>query len=291
MTPVFAAEALLRAERFTDVQYRRDQPTGPVAWRVLASGETHLTMAFSGPLLVQIERGDPIVILAGIHAGCFELVGSERVRSIRDLKGKAVAIQALEGAPHIMIALMVAYVGVDPKDINWVIMPNAEAKRQLAAGKVDALYASPPDAQELRAMKVGRVLVNSNIDRPWSQYFCCMLVGNREFVKKHPVATKRAVRAVLKATDMCATNPERVVNLLMNKGYATQRDYALQGLKGTAYQWRQYDAEDTVRFWALRLHQAGMIKSTPQRIMAQRVCAPFGGSCRPSSIRPVESQR
>jgi len=55
----------------------------------------------------------------------------------------------------------------------------------------------------------------------------------------------------------------------MNKGYATQRDYALQGLKETAYQWRQYDVEDTVRFWALRLHQAGMIKSTPQRIMAQ----------------------
>jgi len=171
-------------------------------------------MAFSGPLLVQVERGDPIVMLAGIRAGCFELVGSERVRSIRDLKGKAVAIQALEGAPHIMIALMVAYVGVDPKDINWVIMPNTEAKRQLAAGKVDALYASPPDAQELRAMKVGRVLVNSNVDRPWSQYFCCTLVGNREFVKKHPVATKRAMRAVLKATDVCATNPERVVDLL-----------------------------------------------------------------------------
>jgi NitT/TauT family transport system substrate-binding protein len=272
MTPMFAAEALLRTEGFTDVQYRRDQPTGSLAWRALASGETHLTMAFSAPLLIQIERGDPIVVLAGIHAGCFELVGSERVRSVRDLKGKTVAVQALEGAPHILISLMVAYVGVDPrKDIKWVILPNAAAKQQLAAGKIDAFYASPPDAQELRAKKVGRVLVNSNLDRPWSQYFCCTLVANREFVNQHPVATKRALRAILKASDICAADPERVVDLLVSKGYVTQREHALQGLKDTSYRWRQYDIEDTVRFWALRLHQAGMIRATPQRIMAQGV--------------------
>jgi NitT/TauT family transport system substrate-binding protein len=159
---------------------------------------------------------------------------------------------------------MAAYVGVDPrKDINWVILPNAEAKQQLAAGKIDAFYASSPDAQELRARKVGHVVVNSNVDRPWSQYFCCALVANREFVKQHPVATKRALRAILKASDICAADPERVVELLVKKGYVTQRDYALQGLKETSYQWRQYDSEDTVRFWALRLHQAGMIKATP----------------------------
>jgi NitT/TauT family transport system substrate-binding protein len=270
MSPQLVAEDLLRAEGFTDVQYRRDPFTGPLAWRALASGETQLTMAFSAPLMIQIERGDPIVMLAGIHVGCFELVGSERVRSVRDLKGKTVAVQALEGAPHILISLMVAYVGVDPKkDINWVTLPNAEAKQQLAEGKIDALYATPPDAQELRARKVGRVVVNSNVERPWSQYFCCALAANREFVKQYPVATKRALRAILKASDICATEPERVVDLLVNKGYATQRSYALQGLKETSYHWRRYDIEDTVRFWALRLHQAGMIKSTPQRMMAQ----------------------
>ena len=34
-------------------------------------------------------------------------------------------------------------------------------------------------------------------------------------------------------------------------------------------QWREYDAEDTVRFFALRMREAGLIKSTPQQIMAQ----------------------
>ena len=34
-------------------------------------------------------------------------------------------------------------------------------------------------------------------------------------------------------------------------------------------QWREYDPEDTVRFYALRLHEVGMIKSSPQKIIAQ----------------------
>jgi NitT/TauT family transport system substrate-binding protein len=33
--------------------------------------------------------------------------------------------------------------------------------------------------------------------------------------------------------------------------------------------WRDFDAEDTVRFYALRLNEAGVIKSSPQKIIAQ----------------------
>ena len=35
----------------------------------------------------------------------------------------------------------------------------------------------------------------------WSQYFCCVLAGNRDFITRNPVATKRILRAMLKATD------------------------------------------------------------------------------------------
>ena len=33
--------------------------------------------------------------------------------------------------------------------------------------------------------------------------------------------------------------------------------------------WREYDPEDTVRFYALRLNEVKMIKSSPQRIIAR----------------------
>ena len=54
------------------------------------------------------------------------------------------------------------------------------------------------------------MIVNSAIDRPWSQHFCCMLTANREFVRKYPVATKRVLRAILKATDFCAQRSARL---------------------------------------------------------------------------------
>ena len=97
-----------------------------------------------------------------------------------------------------------------------------------------------------------------------------MMVAGRDFVRKHPVAVKRAVRAIVKATAICAQEPERVARLLVERGVVKQYGYALQVVKELPYsRWRDYDSEDTLRFYALRLHEAGMIKSSPQRIIAQ----------------------
>ena len=148
---------------------------------------------------------NPIVLLAGVHVGCFELVATDQVHAIRDLKGRSVAVSGLGGPDHTFVASMLAHVGVDPRrDVTWVTHPATVSMKLLAEGKIDAFLGFPPIPQELRAKKVGRVVVNSATDRPWSQYFCCIATGNREFVRKHPVATKRALRAILKSADICA---------------------------------------------------------------------------------------
>ena len=97
------------------------------------------------------------------------------------------------------------------------------------------------------------MIVASAVDLPWSQYFCCVVAANREFVRKNPIATKRAFRAMLKATDICALEPERAAKTLVEGGFS--RKYSLQTLKELPYaKWREYDPEDTVRFYALILH-------------------------------------
>ena len=270
--PQAVAEELLRAEGFSDVQYLKLQgaPTAAVA-KALASGEIDLTVNYTTNTILQIDAGDPVVLLAGVHVGCYELFGGERVRAVRDLRGRKVAVPEFGVGHHIFVSMMAAHVGLDPKkDIEWVLQPPAEGKRLLAEGKIDALMAFPPDPQELRAKKVGHVIVNSAVDRPWSQYICCMVGGNREWVRKHPVATKRAIRAILKAAGVCATEPERAARQLVDRGLTPSYDYALQTLKELPYnRWREIDPTDTVRFWSLRLHEAGLIKSGPNRIIAQ----------------------
>jgi NitT/TauT family transport system substrate-binding protein len=269
VAPYYVAEALLHGEGFTEVHHVQ---TSSQMWtQAVVSGEVDLVLNFVGPLLVRLNAGDPLVILAGIHVGCFELFGTDRIRAIRDLKGKTIAVWAVQSVGHVFVSAMAAHVGLDPrKDIAWDFHSPDESKRLLAEGKVDAYIAFPPDPQELRANGIGHVVVNSAMDKPWSQYFCCTMVGNREFVRKHPVATKRVLRAFLKATDLCASEPERVARRLVDRGYVKRYDYALQTLRDVPWtRWREYDPEDTVRFYALRLHEAGMIKSSPQKIIAQ----------------------
>lgn len=268
--PQYVAEELLKAEGFTDVQYIKKAGTSGIQ-QALASGEADINNLFVGPLITRIEAGDPIVILAGLHSGCFELFGTDRVRTINDLKGKTVSVLELGSVEYVYLASMLAYVGVDPvKDIHWVTHPPAVSMRLLAEGKVDAFLGFPPSPQELRAKQIGHVVVNSTVDPPWSQYFCCMLAANREFVRKHPNATKRALRAILKANTICSLEPERTARFLVDEGFTTSYDYALQNMKDIPYsQWREYSAEDTLRFYALRLHEAGLIKWSPKNIIAE----------------------
>jgi NitT/TauT family transport system substrate-binding protein len=272
--PQWIAEALLLAEGFTEVHYVEVLTGGKGAdltGSALVAGQVDLSMQFIGPSILQVDEGDPLILLAGIQIGCFELFGTDRVRAIRDLKGKTVAAGPLRGSGHTFLASMAAFVGLNPPtDITWVDSPDREALQLFAEGKVDALMASPPRAQEARARKLGHVIVSTVMDRPWSQYFCCLMAGHRDFVRRHPVATKRALRAILKATDICAREPERVARFLVDEGYAEQYDYTLQALQEIPYnRWREYEPEDTVRFHALRLHEAGMIKTSPQKIIAQ----------------------
>jgi NitT/TauT family transport system substrate-binding protein len=271
LAPLYMAEELLRGEGFTDVQYVQGTG-GQDDIKLAASGATDFIGGFVGRHLAGLDAGDPIVILSGLHVGCFELFGTQRIRSIRDLKGKQVAVTRLTSGRHIFLSVMAGHVGLDPrKDINWVTDPVAKSMQLFADGKIDAFMGFPPEPQELRAKKIGHVVVNTTLDRPWSQYFCCMVAANREFVRKNPVATKRALRAILKANNVCALEPARSASTLVDKWYpATNYDYALQTIKEIPYgAWRDYDPEDTVRFYALRMNEVGMIKTSPQKILAQ----------------------
>ena len=271
IAPQYVAQELLYGEGFTDVQYL-NYPRDTQSWppEILLSGEADISLAFVPTDIVHIDAGAPVVILAGSHIGCLEVVGSNHVRSTLELKGKTVAIPKLGTDEHIFISMFSAYVGLNPhKDINWVIHPHADDVRLLTEGKIDAFMSGPPASVELRAKRIGHVIVNTTNDKPWSQYFCCLVTSTKEFVRKHPVATKRALRAFMKAADVCAFEPERVARLIADRGLA-RYDYTLQTLKEIPYgKWREFDPEDAVRFYALRMREVGSIKSSPQQIIAQ----------------------
>jgi NitT/TauT family transport system substrate-binding protein len=269
IAPMNVAEAFLRAEGFTDIQYVKSAG-GFSATQMVGRGEVDFNASFAGSVVYNLDAGLPITALAGLHVGCYELFAQEPIQSVGDLKGRRVGIQTLSASGHLYVSIMARHVGLDPMaDIEWVVPPSGNAMDQFAAGETDAFLGFPPEPQELRDRGVNRVIINTIADKPWSQYYCCMIHGNRNWVRDHPAATKRFLRATFKAADFCQTEPERAARQLVDAGFAERYDYALQTIDEVPYQlWREYDPEDTMRFYALRLHEAGMLNNSPNALVA-----------------------
>jgi NitT/TauT family transport system substrate-binding protein len=225
-------------------------------------GEFDFGMAYTPPMVAAIEAGSQATVLAGVHVGCNSLFAHEGIRSVRDLKGKKV------GAGLVRQPLSPAWPPVSgsiPRRTSSGCPARSRPRRSFSS----SARSLPPDPQDLRARKIGHVIVDSARDHPWSQHFCCVLIGSKELVRKYPVATKRVLRAILKATDLCASDPAAVARRPVDGGFTENYDYALQTLNEVWYnKWREYDAEDSVRFYSLRLREAGMIKSTPSKVIA-----------------------
>ena len=269
IAPQYMAEEVLRAEGFTDIRYVF-VPQRTTRVKAIAGGEVDFSANFVAPLIVGIASGEPIIVLAGTHVGCYVLFGNESIRSIADLKGKTIGVPGLESSHHMFASVIVAHIGLDPvNDIRRVSSESPSPAELFAEGKIDAFLGFPPEPQDLRARGIGHVVVDTTVDRPWSQYFCCVLAGNSEYVRRYPVATRRVMRAILKATDLCATEPARVAQRLVDGGFTARYDYALQSLRGISYdKWHEYDVEDSFRYYALRLHEMGFVKASPQKIIA-----------------------
>jgi NitT/TauT family transport system substrate-binding protein len=268
--PLYIAEEFLRRDGFTDVQYLPlGTRNGPYA---LADGRGDIAMWDAPGLIPHLDAGKPIVLLAGVHAGCYELFGREDVRAIRDLKGKTVAIQYVGGGDQVLLSSMLAYIGIKPQhEVTWIAGESVtDAMDLFVAGKADAFLGYAQQPEELRLKQVGHVIVDTAQDRPWSQYFCCMVAANRDFVQRHPIATKHVLRAILKATDICAADPQGAARFLSDKLYEPRFQIGLSVMQRLPYNfWREADPEDTLRFHALRLQEVGLIRSSPQTLIAE----------------------
>ena len=84
-----------------------------------------------------------------------------------------------------------------------------------------------------------------------------MMAANREYAARYPGATKRVIRAILKAADLCSSEPKwqrgrssraASPNAMICVETVTENRYG---------EWREYDPEDTIRFYALRNARAG----------------------------------
>ena len=264
----YIAGELLRAEGI-HVQFIQGDPNlDQQSW--IANGETDLSINYVATHIASIDAGTPIKVLTGLHSGCMEVIANDSVQSVTDLRGKRVGVSTFQSSQYMMLTVIANYVGLDPAtDIEWVTEQGNPTKLFIN-GEIDAFLSTPPWPQELRAQKIGHTVLSTTTDKPWSQHLCCMICGADPYVNRYPVATKAVLRAILKAADLCASDPAWAARQLVDRGFVPRYDLALQTLNEIRYdRWREFDPDDSLRFYAVRMHQMGMIKSSPQEIIAK----------------------
>ena len=123
---------LLRAEGFTDIRHV-PLPPGTNTPDAIARGMLDFGLHYAPVQVAGIDRGVAMKILAGIHVGCFELFVTDAIRTVLDLAGKKVGIIALEAPEHLVLSVIVANVGIDPRaQIDWVTSGRVRATSDVA---------------------------------------------------------------------------------------------------------------------------------------------------------------
>jgi NitT/TauT family transport system substrate-binding protein len=269
--PLYVAESFLREEGFTEVVYEI-QPTLSRINERLAEGALDIVQNYAIGHILSIAEGAPVTVLGGSHPGCMELFVRDGIETVGDLDGKVIIVS--EGNPQAadygFLENMLQFVGITP-DVSLRMLVDVQPNRFIG-GTGDAYLAHPPNGETLRALEVGKILVDTTTDAPWSQYFCCLFAANSGFVERNPIATRRALRALYRAVDRCAAEPDAVGEYLAGRGFALNIEHAKKIMGHIPWAaWRDYDPEETLRFYALRLKETGVIDQAPGDVIKRGV--------------------
>jgi NitT/TauT family transport system substrate-binding protein len=278
--PLWLAKEFLLEEGFTDVKYVQN---GGATREFVSKDLAEFAPGHPEEAVAAIDAGVPLVALAGIHSGCQEVWVGPGIASIRDLRGKRIAVFAKDTTDQFFgfFATTLAYVGIDPvKDVIFVAFDDyAVMMKAFVDGQVDAFLAAAEGAAILHRnpRTPSTKILDQTADKPWSQYVCCLLLANRDWTRQHPIATKRVTRAVMRAADATVKDRPRaahvgatrpIASILPPSGISFE-EILNDTIAMPSYDWREFDPEETLRFFALRLGEVKLIKSTPQQIIAQ----------------------
>jgi NitT/TauT family transport system substrate-binding protein len=268
--PMLFAEEFLYEEGFTDVEFVTSLVNYTLA-EDLAAGVIDVGYKFIPNTLHAIDQGLPLIMLGPAHTACVQILAfNDEIQSLADLRGRRVGQEVrprLDGpfnaGDFAFLSSVLQWIGISPtQDVELVAMPDRI--------DVDAQLTYAPKALSFEDSRQGRVIFDASTDEPWSQNLCCGLVAGTGFVDANPIATRRAVRAVLKAIDHCATDPEGAALRMYEKGWSLTHDYATRSLAQVSFgAWRTHDLEDAIRFYGLKLYEAGLIERTPDELIAE----------------------
>jgi NitT/TauT family transport system substrate-binding protein len=266
---IFGAERYLREEGFTDVQFSDAATLGAIA-----AGNTQIGNAFPQAFFSSVENGPKVVSLGGLHTGCVEIWAQPGIGSVKDLKARSVTVtgKGLTNLSYSYIAIALKVAGVDLKDVNFVVQADADPLKLYLEGKNDAVFVATTAAAALKANPAnkGTVIYSQVMDEPWKSNNCCFIVASEPWYRANPIAAKRAMRAIYRTADALPADRSDAAKLATDKGLfggAAALANVREAANMVPLDWRTYDLEKAVRFYAPLLTDVGQLRASTDDLL------------------------
>ena len=194
-----------------DVEIRMIAPVQRSA--ALAAGALNAAATTVDQHIVWVSAGIPTVQVALIDKsnGGDGLVVRNDIKSIKDLKGKTVAVDGPGTVQHFMLSYILEKNGMSMQDVIRVTMGSQPAAQSFVAGQNDAAVTYEPYLSTVRARPdAGKILVTS-VDYP---VVVDTLVFRTDFLKKNPKVVKAVVDSFFEAQDMIKREPQKAYEIM-----------------------------------------------------------------------------
>jgi NitT/TauT family transport system substrate-binding protein len=266
---IFGAEKFLRDEGFTDVQF-----SDAATLTAITAGNANIGNAFPHAFFAGVEGGPKVVALGGLHTGCNEIWAKQGIASVKDLKGKTITVtsKVLTNLNYAWLAMVAKQAGIDPKDVNFVVQADANSLQLYLDGKDDAIFVATTAAAALKTNPAnkGKMIFSQVNDEPWKSNNCCFIIASESWYRANPIAAKRVMRAIYRTADTLPADRSDAAKLAADKGLFGGTP-ALANIKEAAnmvpLDWRSYDVEKAVRFYAPLLTDVGLLKTSTDDLL------------------------
>lgn len=185
------------SQRFTDF---------PTVVETLKAGRIDATFMIV-PLAMKLrEQGVPVrICYLGHRDGSTIMVRKDSTaKTIRDLRGKRVAIPSKYSNQNLVLRKLLKDEGVRPEELEFVELPPPDMPGALAVKAIDAYFVGEPHAARAELDGTGRVLYL--IKDIWPRFISCCLVVHERLINSRPNVVKDLVRGIAESGEWAETH-------------------------------------------------------------------------------------
>ncbi|QEY31913.1 aliphatic sulfonate ABC transporter substrate-binding protein [Synechococcus sp. RSCCF101] len=167
-------------------------------------------------------NGGAVVVLVNDNsAGNDQIIADESIRSIKELKGKTVAVE--EGVvDDFLLSLALEDNGMTRDDVIIKGLPTDQAATAFAAGQVDAVGAFPPFTGTAMKREGAHVIASS---KEYPGAIPDLMAVSADLIDQRPDDVQKIVQTWWDVRDFMAAEPERSDEIMARRAGITPEEY------------------------------------------------------------------